>query len=196
MLSKLSVLKLNKIAAVLIVAATLQGCVAATIAVVATSANMATDRRSIGNQIDDQNIELAAYEKIAETDEISDHVNIQITSVNGSILLVGQAPSNHLRDAVLKLMNEVTGVVQIHNQIRIGYVTSMTTRTKDVWLTSKVKTALFSSDKVSTKDIKVVTENGEVFLMGLVSQAEADEAVNVARNIGGVKRVFKAFEYL
>jgi len=188
--------RLNKLFAIALVATTLQGCVVATVAVVATTATMATDRRSIGNQIDDQNIELNAYGKIAEHPEISDHVNIQITSVNGSVLLVGQAPSVYLRDEVLKLINTVDEVVQVHNQIRIGNVTSITTRTKDTWITSKVKTALFSSDIVSTKDIKVVTENGEVFLMGLVSQQEANEAVNVARNISGVKRVFKAFEYL
>ncbi len=188
--------RLNKLFAIALVATTLQGCVVATVAVVATTATMATDRRSIGNQIDDQNIELNAYGKIAEHPEISDHVNIQITSVNGSVLLVGQAPSVYLRDEVLKLINTVDEVVQVHNQIRIGNVTSITTRTKDTWITSKVKTALFSSDIVSTKDIKVVTENGEVFLMGLVSQQEANEAVNIARNISGVKRVFKAFEYL
>jgi len=188
--------RLNKLLAITLVATTLQGCVVATVAVVATTATMATDRRSIGNQIDDQNIELNAYGRIAERTEISDHVNIQITSVNGSVLLVGQAPSIYLRDEVLKLINTVEEVIQVHNQIRIGNITSVTTRTKDAWLTSKVKAALFSSDIVSTNDIKVVTENGEVFLMGIVSQQEANEAVNVARNISGVKRVFKAFEYL
>jgi osmotically-inducible protein OsmY len=86
--------------------------------------------------------------------------------------------------------------VRIHNQIRIGNLTSITTQTNDVWLTSKVKSALFSSDEVDGNTIKVITENAEVFLMGLVTKKEADTAINITRNISGVNRVFKAFEYL
>ena len=87
-------------------------------------------------------------------------------------------------------------VTKIHNQIRIGNITGITTRTHDSWLTSKVKTRLLTEDTISANDIKVVTENGEVFLMGLVSQQEANLAVDLARNVSGVVKVIKVFEYL
>jgi len=185
-----------KITAILLTLATLQGCVAVAVVAITTGASMATDRRSIGNQIDDQSIELAAYNEIAKNKSLNENTNLHISSVNGSVLIIGQAPNTFLKDQAIKILNNIDGVVRIHDQIRLGNTTSVTTQTNDVWLTSKVKTALFSSDKVSGNDIKVITENGEVFLMGLVSKKEADAAVNVTRNISGVNRVFKAFEYL
>ena len=117
-----------------------------------------------------------------------------MVSVNARVLVVGQAPNTYLRDLAIKTLNEVDGIVQLHNQLRIGNTTSIATRTNDVWLTSKVKTALFAADNLNATNIKVVTENGEVFLMGLVKQADANAAVEVARNISGVNRVYKMFE--
>ena len=185
-----------KITAILLTLATLQGCVAVAVVAITTGASMATDRRSIGNQIDDQSIELAAYNEITKNKSLNENTNLHIISVNGSVLIIGQAPNTFLKDQAIKILNNIDGVVRIHDQIRLGNTTSVTTQTNDVWLTSKVKTALFSSDEVSGNDIKVITENGEVFLMGLVSKKEANAAVNVTRNISGVNRVFKAFEYL
>lgn len=195
-LSNFSRIKPVKLISVLIVLATLQGCAAVTVVAITAGATMATDRRSIGNQIDDQSIEVEAYNEITKNKPLSEQTNLHVTSVNGSVLIIGQAPTTHLRDQAIKIINEIEGVVRIHNQIRIGNLTSVTTQTNDIWLTSKVKTALFSSDKVSAKDIKVITENAEVFLMGIVSKKEADAAVDITRNISGVNRVFKAFEYI
>jgi len=189
-------IKQTKFAALLLVLSVLQGCAAVAVVAITAGASMATDRRSIGNQIDDQSIEVEAYNEITKNKAINDNTNLHITSVNGSVLIIGQAPTTHLRDQAIKIVTEIKGVVRIHNQIRIGNITSVTTQTNDVWLTSKVKTALFSSDNVNGNDIKVITENAEVFLMGIVSKKEADAAVSVTRNISGVNRVFKAFEYL
>lgn len=185
-----------KIAVFLLILSVLQGCAVATVVAITAGASMATDRRSVGNQIDDQSIELEAYNEITKNKSLSENTNLHISSVNGSVLIIGQAPNTYLKDQAIKIVNSINGVVRIHNQIRIGNVTSVTTQTNDVWLTSKVKTALFSQDGVNGKDIKVITENGEVFLMGIVSKKEADAAVNIARNISGVNRVFNAFEYL
>lgn len=185
-----------KITAVLLTLSILQGCAAVAVVAVTTGASMATDRRSIGNQIDDQSIELEAYNEITKNKSLNENTNLHIISVNGSVLIIGQAPNTYLRDQAVKIINELDGVIRIHNQIRIGNLTSITTRTNDVWLTSKVKSALFSSDKVNGSTIKVITENAEVFLMGLVTKKEADAAINITRNISGVNRVFKAFEYL
>lgn len=189
-------IKQIKLVGIIMLVLTLQGCAVATVVAITAGATMVSDRRSIGNQIDDQTIEFNAHNELAKQKSISDNTNLHVVSVNGSVLIVGQAPNTYLRDLVIKTVTQVEGVVQIHNQIRISSTTAVTTQTNDIWLTSKVKSALFASDKVNVKDIKVVTENGEVFLMGLVSKNEADAAVNVTRNISGVSRVFKAFEYL
>ena len=194
--SKLARAKSTKFTAIILTLATLQGCAAVAVVAITTGASMATDRRSIGNQIDDQSIELEAYNGIAKNKSLTENTNLHVSSVNGSVLIIGQAPNTFLKDQAIKILNNINGVVRIHDQIRIGNTTSVTTQTNDVWLTSKVKTALFSSDKVGGNNIKVITENAEVFLMGIVSKEEADAAVNVTRNITGVNRVFKAFEYL
>lgn len=188
--------KTYKVVAVLLILTALQGCTAVAVVALTTGASMATDRRSIGNQIDDQSIEVEAYNELTKNKPLNDNTNLHIVSVNGSVLIVGQAPNTYLKDQAMKIINNINGVVRVHNQIRIGNLTSITTQTNDVWLTSKVKSALFSSDEVKGNTIKVVTENGEVFLMGLVTQKEADIAVNITRNISGVNSVYKAFEYL
>lgn len=195
-LSKITKNQPAKIASVLILLSILQGCAAVTVVAITAGASMATDRRSIGNQIDDQTIQVDAYNRIAKNKALSDNTNLHLTSVNGSVLIIGQAPTTYLKDQAIKIINEVEGVVRVHNQIRIGSITSVTTQTNDIWLTSKVKTALFSDSSVNGKNIKVITENAEVFLMGIVSKKEADAAVNITRNIGGVNKVFKAFEYI
>ncbi|NMP30239.1 divisome-associated lipoprotein YraP [Thalassotalea sp. M1531] len=188
-------MKLSKLATTLTAVALLQGCVAAAVVGVVGGATMAADKRSVGAQIDDQKIEFDAYAKLAKHQGVNENTNLQVTSMNGSILVVGQAPNSFLRDEAMKILKSIDGIVQIHNQIRIGNTVSIGTKSNDVWLTSKVKTALFKSDQLEATNIKVVTENGEVFLMGLVSQLEANEAVEIARNVSGVNRVVKAFEY-
>jgi osmotically-inducible protein OsmY len=189
-------MSIKSLVVILSTCALLQGCVAVAVVGVVGGASAATDNRSLGNQIDDQKIELDAHSKLADSDALSDNTNLQVISVNGSVLVVGQAPNSYLRDNAIKAINEVKGIKQLHNQIRISNTTSFTTKTNDVWLTSKVKTALFGSDELDAINIKVVTENGEVFLMGLVAKAKADIAVDIARNVGGVNRVFKIFEYM
>lgn len=174
----------------------LQGCVAAAVVTIIGGASAATDERSIGTQMDDQKIEFEAYAKLSQHEALDDNANLQVISVNGSVLVIGQAPNTYLRDLAIKSINEVGLIIQLHNQIRISNTTSITTRSNDVWLTSKVKTALFGSDALDATNIKVVTENGEVFLMGLVTETQANEAVNIARNVSGVNRVFKIFEYI
>lgn len=186
----------SKLVIAIVAATLLQGCAAVAVVGVVGGASMASDHRTIGTQLDDQQIELAGYSRLSDNKGIDDNTNLQIVSMNGSILLVGQSPNTYLRDEAIKILKGITGVVQIHNQVRIGNKTSLATKSNDVWLTSKVKTALFGNDNLDAINIKVVTENGEVFLMGLVSKAQADEAVEVARNIGGVNRVIKVFEYI
>lgn len=175
----------------------LQGCAVAVItgAAVGGAASF-NDRRTAGAQLDDQSIELKISSAISEHSGLSDHTHISATSLNRNVLLVGQVPNEHLRDEAIKLVKQVEGVNNIHNQLRIANNTSLMTRSNDTWLTTSVKTQLIADEKIPASSIKVITENAEVFLMGLVTREEAELAVNAARNTGGVNKVYKAFEYI
>ncbi|GHG04674.1 division/outer membrane stress-associated lipid-binding lipoprotein [Thalassotalea marina] len=189
----------KKSAKFLLVAASvalLQGCVAAAVVGVVGGATVANDNRSLGKQIDDHTIEFTAHARLAEAEGLTKNANLQVVSVNAKVLIVGQAPNTYLKDLAIKTLNQVDGVEFIHDQIRVSNTTSLTTRSNDVWLTSKVKTALFASDNLDATNIKVVTENGEVFLMGLITAPEAAQAIEIARHVGGVNRVFKMFEII
>ena len=151
---------------------------------------------TIGSQIDDNNIEIKASIAISEDERLNKFAHISVISVNGVVLMVGQVPNQEMKNQAFKTIENLSGIRKIHNQLRIGSNIGITTQTHDSWLTSKVKAQLLAAENISSNNIKVVTENAEVYLMGLVSDAEANQAVNIARNISGVERVVKVFEYL
>jgi len=186
---------IKKFISLLVCISLLQGCVAAAVVAVTGGAGVAADKRTLGKQIDDQRIELTAHNDLSTQQALKDNANLQVISVNGSVLVIGQTPNSYLRDLAIKTVTSVNGVLHVHNQIRISNEISFTTKTNDLWITSKVKAALFADEKINASNIKVVTENGEVFLLGLISQKQASSAIEIARNIGGVNRVFKMFEY-
>lgn len=175
---------------------TLQSCAVATVVAITAGATMVADRRTFSKQIDDQSIELRAHNEINKQKALSKNTNLHVVSMNGIVLVVGQAPTSYLRELAIKTIQEVPDIITIHNQVRISSTTAITTRSNDLWLTSKVKSALLNNGDVNAQDIKVVTENAEVFLLGLVTQKEADIVVEITRNISGVSRVYKAFEYI
>ncbi|CCQ10363.1 21 kDa hemolysin precursor [Pseudoalteromonas luteoviolacea B = ATCC 29581] len=185
-----------KLASVLCSILLLQGCAAAVVAGTAGAVTAATDRRTIGSQIDDNNIEIKSVFAIKAISERAKEANISVVSLNGIVVIVGQVPSESLRQQAEAALKDIEGIRQIHNQLRVGTNIGMTTKTHDVWLTSKVKSQFLTAENVSFNNIKVVTENGEVFLLGLVTSAEADLAVDIARNVNGVVRVVKVFEYM
>ena len=174
----------------------LHGCAAAVVAGTASAVTAANDRRTIGSQIDDNNIEIKASIALSEVERLEKFANISAVSVNGIVLLVGQVANEEMRNEAQRTIEGVSGIRKIHNQIRIGSNIGITTQTHDSWLTSKVKGQLLTAKDISSNNIKVVTENAEVFLMGLVSDSESTQAVNIARNVSGVERVVKVFEYL
>jgi osmotically-inducible protein OsmY len=163
---------------------------------VTAGATMVADRRSFSKQIDDQTIEFFAHNELNKQKALSTNTNLHIVSMNGIVLVVGQAPNSYLRDLAIKTIQDVPDIVTIHNQVRISSTTAITTQSNDIWLTSKVKSALLANGDVNAKDIKVVTENSEVFLLGLVTPKEASIVVEIVRNINGVSRVIKVFEYI
>ncbi|MCF6434885.1 MULTISPECIES: BON domain-containing protein [Pseudoalteromonas] len=182
--------------AILLVISLLQGCAAAVVAGTAGAISAANDRRTIGSQIDDNNIEIKGMLAIRNIERLKEHANISLISVNGIVLMVGQVANTEMKQQAQSALKDIPAIRQVHNQLRISSNIGVTTQTHDVWLTSKVKTRLLAAEDVSGNNIKVVTENSEVFLMGLVKREEADRAVEIARNINGVTRVVKAFEYL
>jgi osmotically-inducible protein OsmY len=188
--------KHSKIASVLMLFSVLQGCAVATVVAVTAGATMVADRRTFSKQIDDQSIELIAHNELNKQKALSKNTNLHVISLNGTVLVIGQAPNTYLRDLAIKTIQDLPDIVTIHNQVRISSTIAITTQSNDIWLTSKVKSALLTNGEVNAKDIKVVTENSEVFLMGLVTKKEADIVVEIVRNIYGVSRVFKAFEYI
>lgn len=185
---------MKNIAIALISLTLLQGCIVAAGAAIGVGAVSANDRRTIGSQVDDQTIEVKAHSLIAEDVELDEKTRIQIVSLNGFVLVVGQAPNTALKSKLINTISGIQGIKKIHNQIRIGKLSSIGTRTNDTWLTTKVKTELITSDKVDGTAIKVVTEDSEVFLMGLVKTTEGNIAVGIVRNIPGVSKVYKAFQ--
>lgn len=183
-----------KIAAIVAAVILLQGCAAAVVAGGATAVTAANDRRTLGSQIDDNGIVIKARRALSEDQLTAKGSNLNVTSYNGVLLLTGQTSSEQVREQAQRLVQDIPSVKTVHNQIRISNNTSLTTRTRDSWIGTKVKSQLLADEQVSGLNIKVVTENAEVFLMGLVGGAEADKAVNIARNVEGVVRVVKAFE--
>ena len=174
----------------------LQGCAAAVVAGTASAVTAANDRRTIGSQIDDNNIEIKASIAISEVERLEKSARVNAISVNGIVLLVGQIANQEMKNEAQITVEAIAGIRKIHNQLRIGSNIGITTQTHDSWLTSKVKAQLLAAKDISSNNIKVVTENAEVYLMGLVSQDEANRAVNIARNVSGVERVVKVFEYI
>ncbi|MCS4306140.1 osmotically-inducible protein OsmY [Rheinheimera pacifica] len=174
--------------------ALLQGCAAAVVAGGATAVTSANDRRTLGAQIDDKNVVLKATRALSDDASTAEGSNINVTSYNGVLLLTGQTRSEAIRQQAQALVGKIDGVRDVQNQIRLGNNTAMTTRTRDSWISTKVKTQLLADEQVSGLNIKVITENAEVFLMGLVTEQEAAKAVDIARHVDGVSRVVRAFE--
>ena len=169
----------------------LQGCAAVAVGAAAVGISSATDPRTIGTQVDDQTIEMKTNAKLGNDEQLEDSRVIAV-SYDTNVLLIGQVPSESLKRRAEDVIRDTNGINKIFNQLRIGSKASATVRAGDSWITSKVKLKFANNKSIDATNIKVVTENGEVFLLGHVSQAEADAAVEVARNVDGVERVIKA----
>ncbi|TQV89815.1 BON domain-containing protein [Aliikangiella coralliicola] len=174
----------------------LSGCTSLIIAGAATGAAASQDRRTLPTQLEDQNIELKAFNALFENEELWEGTNISVVSFNSTVLLVGQAPTVALKQKAGDEINKIAKVHKVLNQIRVAAPVSFFASRNDEYITTKVKSSMLFTDDFPSSKIKVVTENSEVFLMGLVTEQEAAKAVEVARNVSGVTKVIKAFEYL
>lgn len=176
----------------------LQGCAGAVVAGGATAANVAHDRRTAGTFVEDQNIELKAIGALNDFQELRDETHINVTSYNRVVLMTGEAPTPALRSRAESLVRKIPQVRRVHNEVILASPSSFSSRGSDAWVTSKVKLKLFKV-KIEGFDptrVKVVTENKSVFLMGLLTREEAEAVVDVVRQVRGVERVVKIFEYI
>ncbi len=153
-------------------------------------------KRTLGTAIDDEIIETKSLVNIRKASPYYASANVSVTSYNGVVLLTGQVPTEKLRTQAAEIVQPIRGVRRVHNELEIAGATSGIIRSNDLWLTAKVKTAMASNSQVRAMRIKVVSENSVVYLMGLVSKREAESAVNVARDVAGVQRIVKIFEYI
>lgn len=180
---------------VLITIVLLQGCATAIITGAATGVTIAHDRRTTGAVIDDQGVEFKAALAIFNNKDIYEQSHINITSYNGIILITGETLTEQLKQQVYDLVRIIPKVRTIHNELIIAAPSSLPSRSSDAWITSKVKAKITSDRQVDPFHIKVVTEHGIVYLMGIVNQTESDRAVSITSNSAGVQRVVKMFEY-
>lgn len=173
-----------------------QGCAPVIVAGGATAAAAAGERRTLGSLVDDESIEIKARKALNDEHDFGDDVHINITSMNGIVLLTGETTTADKRDRAMVLIREIPGIRRIVSEIRVAEPRAFAYTTHDSWITGKVKAKLLGTEGLPSNQIKVVTENSVVYLMGLVTQKEGEIAAEAARTIGGITRVVKLFEYL
>lgn len=172
----------------------LQGCFTVAAVGMGTAAMVAADRRSPGMYVEDEAIEWR-FLGATQQDASGSHVNA--TSYNRRLLLTGETPTDQDKARLEQVAKGVQNVKEVINELVVGGVTSVTSRGNDALVTSNVKTRMLDNGgRFAVNHVKVVTENSVVYLMGLVTQAEGDAAVEIARSTSGVHRVVKVFEYI
>lgn len=150
--------------------------------------------RTMGRMLEDDSIETKARVNIHAADETFDDAHLIIVSFNGYVLLAGQVPNEALKAKATDVVRKIRGVRRIYNELEIAAPSSAMTRTSDTWITTKVKSWLLGNSDIEGNRVKVVTENGVVYLMGLATREEAERIASVASDISGVQRVVKLFE--
>ena len=175
----------------------LSGCallVAAGVATgVGTGVAMSNDRRTSGIFVEDEGIEMKSGRRISE--KYGSNVHINVTSYNRNVLLTGEAPSDAAKADIGNLVKGVENVRNVINEISVGPTSTYGSRSSDTLITSKVKGRFIDVGKFQVNHVKVITENGVVYLLGLVNRKEADNAVEIAGSTSGVRKVVKVFEY-
>jgi osmotically-inducible protein OsmY len=172
------------------------GCALVAVGSVATATSVSVDRRTPGTQIEDQTIEIKAGQALNNHPELNEQAHWNVISYNTVVLLTGETPTNALRQKALELVKSIDKVTHVYNEITIAAPSSMVSRTSDSYITTKVKTQMFANKKLIGIEIKVATDKGVVYLMGIVSRAESEIATEIARQTGGAQKVVKLFQYI
>jgi osmotically-inducible protein OsmY len=157
-------------------------------------AMVASDRRTSGAQVEDEGIEMRSASAIREN--FGSNVHANFTSYNRQVLITGEVPTARERQQIEQLIGRVENVRSVVNELAVGPASSIGDRSTDALITARVKAAMVDSEDVFASIYKVVTERGTVYLMGRVTQREANRATDIARGVSGVKRVVRVFEYI
>ncbi|MEC9224009.1 MAG: BON domain-containing protein [Pseudomonadota bacterium] len=153
--------------------------------------------RTAGAVVEDQLIETKVKVNMRSQEPAFRQASFDVISHNGVVLLVGQVESKALKTRASEITSQASSKIKrIHNELEVAGRTSLLSRTNDTWIATKVRTLIFTDGDVPSDQVRVVAENGAVYLMGLISQTEGDNAANLARNISGVTKVVKVFEYV
>ncbi len=187
----------SKIRSLLLVAFTLPllaGCFGAAVVGVGAGALLVADRRPTETYVTDEGIELRAANAVSQ--EFGDKVHVNLTSYNRMLLITGEAPDAATKAKVESLVSKTPNLKSIANELAIAGASSIGGRSNDTYITSKVKARFVDANKFAANHVKVVTEAGVVFLLGMVTQTEANDAVEIARTTGGVQKVVRVFEII
>lgn len=152
--------------------------------------------RTLGRYLEDESIETKTLVNISKGSQALAQSHINVVSYNGQLLLIGQVPDEQIKREAGSVAGQVQHVRKIHNELEVAGPTSTIVRSNDVYLTSRIKVQMLADKRVEGGRIKVVTENGVVYLMGLVTPAEAELAVDITRSVTGVRKIVKVFEYV
>ncbi|WP_299771720.1 BON domain-containing protein [uncultured Pseudoteredinibacter sp.] len=153
-------------------------------------------KRTFGTYIDDEQLETIAEVNLTKASPSLDSSHINVNAFNGVVLVTGEVPNQEARELATSTLRKLHKVRQVFNELQIQGNSSFLGRTNDSWISSKVKTQLLANEDIDSGRIKVVTENGTVYLMGTVTRAQANKAANVVSRIGGVQKVVRTFEYI
>ena len=178
---------------------TLNGCAPLVVGGAATGVTMAHDRRTAGTVLEDQSIEFKAISALRKQEDLYQQSHLNVTSYNTMVLLSGETPTEAYKQRAGEIVSGVEKVRRVYNELSVAAPSSLMTRSSDTLITGKVKTSLFRIRELEGFDptrVKVVTENGTVYLMGLLTRREGDAVAEQARSVGGVQRVVKLFEYI
>lgn len=154
----------------------------------------AADRRTAGAYVDDEGIEWKALTEIEK--QVRNKIHVNVTSFNRNVLLTGEAIDEDTRKQAESIAREIANVRSVTNELQIGLASTVSARSNDTYLTSRVKGQMYKENRFPPNYVKVVTENSVVYLMGMVTRQEAEDAVEIARGIDGVEKVVKVFEYV
>ena len=177
-----------------LIAPALTGCVAAVATGVTSGALAVFDRRSFGTQTEDEGIEWKILGNVMN--KYGDKVHLNQTSYNRKVLLTGEVPDEQTRTEIERMASGLPNVTQVWNELQIGPTSSFQNRSNDAFITSKVKGRFVDGGKFRANLVKVVTEAGTVHLLGMVTRAEADAAIEIARTTAGVKKVVNVMEII
>ena len=150
--------------------------------------------RTIAQRVDDQSIETKAIVNIHDSDGEYDKCHLVVVSYNGFVLLAGQVTSEALKIRAAKVIREIPTVKHVYNELEIAAPSSKMTRTSDAWITTKIKSKLLANPDIPGLRVKVVTENGVVFLLGLLNSEEAKRVGEISSEVKGVQRIVQLFE--